>query len=204
MKQRLIALRYVAGLLAVCLSLGLIGFAQAAGGQAPKPATPAAPAAPTKEWPKDRVGGLVAEWTRAMNWTKEYIDKMPEDAMGFKPIPEVRSYADQMLHLASANFFYGSRGTGAANPYQGKDLTKMEELKTKAGLTKVVMESYDYVIKSVQAMDAAKLDERMAIRGTNTPRAELLVMGFEHQTHHRGQTTIYLRMKGVTPPPEPF
>ena len=27
---------------------------------------------------------------------------------------------------------------------------------------------------------------------------------FNHQTHHRGQTTIYLRMKGVVPPPEPF
>ncbi|MBO0721263.1 MAG: damage-inducible protein DinB, partial [Blastocatellia bacterium] len=25
---------------------------------------------------------------------------------------------------------------------------------------------------------------------------------FEHQTHHRGQTTIYLRLKGVTPPGE--
>ncbi|NOT60475.1 MAG: DinB family protein [Acidobacteria bacterium] len=204
MKQRLIALRYLAGLIAVHMALGLVGFAQAAGGQAPKPATPAAPAVAAKEWPKERIGGLVAEWTRAMNWTKEYIEKMPEDAMSFKPIPEVRSFSEQMLHLASANFFYGNRGTGAANPYQGKDLTKMEELKTKAGLTKVVMESYDYVIKSLQAMDATKLEERMVARGMNLPRAEFLVMGFEHQSHHRGQTTIYLRMKGVTPPPEPF
>ncbi len=23
---------------------------------------------------------------------------------------------------------------------------------------------------------------------------------FEHQTHHRGQTAVYLRMAGVTPP----
>jgi uncharacterized damage-inducible protein DinB len=25
---------------------------------------------------------------------------------------------------------------------------------------------------------------------------------FEHQVHHRGQTTVYLRLAGVTPPQE--
>ena len=53
-------------------------------------------------------------------------------------------------------------------------------------------------------MNEAKLDERVAARGMNSPRSEFLTIGFEHQTHHRGQTTIYLRLKGVEPPPEPF
>ncbi|HKQ75853.1 MAG TPA: DinB family protein [Blastocatellia bacterium] len=34
-------------------------------------------------------------------------------------------------------------------------------------------------------------------------RGAMLLNAFEHQTHHRGQMTIYLRMKGITPPPEP-
>jgi uncharacterized damage-inducible protein DinB len=201
MKQSFAAIRLLAGIAAINLALTLVCFAQQA---APQGQAGAKPAAPPKEWPQDRIGGLVAEWTRAKNWTKEYLDKMPEDGMSFKPIPEVRSFAEQMLHLASANFFYGVRGTGAANPYQGKDLTKMDELKTKAGLTKIVMESYDFVIANITKLDPAKLEERSVARGINLPRAEFLVMGFEHQTHHRGQTTIYLRMKGVTPPPEPF
>ena len=198
MKQRFNALRYLMSAMAISGALSLVSFAQTTAGNQQKPA------APPKEWPTDRAGGLMAEWTRAKNWTKEYIDKMPEDGMNFKPVPEVRSFAEQMLHLASANFFYGVRGTGAANPYQGKTLEKMDEFKTKAALTKVVMESYDFVINSVKAMDAAKLEERSVARGMNVPRAEFLVMGFEHQSHHRGQTTIYLRMKGVIPPPEPF
>jgi uncharacterized damage-inducible protein DinB len=202
MKKPFVALRTLVGIIAINLALALVCFAQQAAGQAPQ--GQAKPVTPPKEWPQDRLGGLVAEWTRAKNWTREYIDKMPEDGMSFKPIPEVRSFAEQMLHLASANFFYGVRGTGAANPYQGKDLTKMDELKTKAGLTKIVMESYDFVIANITKLDPAKLEERSVARGINLPRAEFLVMGFEHQTHHRGQTTIYLRMKGVTPPPEPF
>src|SRR5438128_333407 len=184
MKQRINALRYLMSAMAISCALSLVSFAQATTGNQQTP--------PAKEWPKDRIGSLVAEWTRAKNWTKEYIDKMPEDGMSFKPVPEVRSFAEQLLHLASANFLYGARGTGTTNPQQGKDLTKMDEYKTKAGLSKMVMESYDFVITSIQAMDAAKLEERQAARGMNIPRAEFLVMGFEHQSHHRGQTTIYL------------
>jgi uncharacterized damage-inducible protein DinB len=33
-------------------------------------------------------------------------------------------------------------------------------------------------------------------------RDEAFQKAFEHQTHHRGQTTVYLRLKGVTPPNE--
>lgn len=198
MKHQIHALRFWISAVALSCAFSLVSFAQASAGSQAKPITP------PKEWPTDRIGGIVAEWTRAKNWTKEYIDKMPEDALSFKPLPEVRSFAEQMLHLAGGNFLYGMRGTGTANPYQGKDLTKIPEYQTKAGLTRIVMESYDFVINSIKAMDPAKLEERQTARGMNIPRAEFLVMGFEHQTHHRGQTTIYLRMKGVTPPPEPF
>ena len=33
-------------------------------------------------------------------------------------------------------------------------------------------------------------------------RGSALDKAFEHQTHHRGQTTIYLRLKNVKPPAE--
>ena len=204
MKQRIKVLRYLVSTMAISCALSLISLAQVASGTQTKPAAAPTAAAPAKEWPKDRAEGLIAEWTRAKNWTKEYLDKMPEDGINFKPVPEIRSFAEQFLHLANANFNYGVRGTGATNPYQGKNLEKMDEYKNKAALVKIVMESYDFVMNSIKAMDIAKLEERIPIRGTNIPRAEALVMGFEHQTHHRGQTTIYLRMKGVVPPAEPF
>lgn len=33
-------------------------------------------------------------------------------------------------------------------------------------------------------------------------RAAALYKGFEHQTHHRGQTTVYIRLAGSKPPQE--
>jgi uncharacterized damage-inducible protein DinB len=181
------ALRYFVGLVAVSLICPLAGLAQQT---------------PPREFPKTTVEGLVAEWERVKKGVKEYIDAMPEDAMGFKPTPEVRSFAGQYLHVANANFMFGARLSGAANPYQGKDLEKMDEYKGKAALTKVVMESYDFIINQVKAMDEAKLNGRVTVFNINMPRHVGLAKALEHQAHHRGQTTLYLRLKGITPPSE--
>ena len=113
----------------------------------------------------DPVAKLVADWTRARDYTKEYLDAMPEEGLSFKPTPDIRSFAEQMLHLANANFAFASTATGAANPQQGKNLEKMDEYKTKASLTKIVMESYDFVINSVKGMDVKKMDEPVKLFG---------------------------------------
>ncbi|MFN0121330.1 MAG: DinB family protein [Blastocatellia bacterium] len=162
-------------------------------------AKPAAPAMANM----DQSAMMVADWTRARDYTKEYLDAMPEDGLGFKPAPDIRSFAEQMLHLAAANYCFASAATGAANPMAGKNLETMNDLKTKAALTKTVMDSYDYVIGQVKAFDFAKSAEPIKLFGrVDTTRGVAFAKGFEHQTHHRGQTTIYLRLKGVKPPPE--
>ena len=43
---------------------------------------------------------LVKEWQRAKAYTLEYLDAMPGDKYGFKPQDSVRSFAQQLLHLA--------------------------------------------------------------------------------------------------------
>jgi uncharacterized damage-inducible protein DinB len=194
-RQTIVALRYLVSSLAVSLALALVCFAQqASGGQKPDQAL--------KEYPNGRIEALVREWTRARDYTKEYLDAMPEEGINFRPTPEIRTFAEQMLHLSNNIFGTAARAFGVNNPVQGKALEKMEELKNKAALTKMVMESYDFMINTLKAQTDAKLDERMAVAGMNRPKSALLAASFEHQTHHRGQTTIYLRMKGVKPPNE--
>ena len=198
MKQRIVAMRYMLSMLAVGAALSLVCFAQQFSGVATRPV-----ALGSRTATADPVTTLVADWTRAKEFTKEYLDAMPEDGMGLKPTPDVRSFAEQMLHLASANFFFISTATGIANPYQGKDLEKMEEYKTKAALTKIVMESYDFALNAAKNVDMKKADEPIKFFGRfDTTRGGAWSKAFEHQTHHRGQTTVYLRLKGVKPPQE--
>ncbi|MFC5409661.1 DinB family protein [Larkinella bovis] len=148
------------------------------------------------------VSQLTTEWQRAKEYTKEYLDAMPENGVGFKPTPDIRSFAEQMLHLANANYNFGSGATGKANPMQGKKMETMEEFKTKAGLTKAVMDSYDFVIEAVKGLSDAQLGEMVKMGPRELSRETILAKAFEHQTHHRGQTTIYIRMKGIKPPNE--
>ena len=157
----------------------------------------------------DKLAQIVKEvefnWKRAKKWTLDYVDAMPENAIGFKPTPEVRSFGEQMLHLAFWNFGLIEAAGGKANPYGKKqeELEKREDLKTKAAVRKVVEESYDNVLAAISGLDEAKLLEQVSFFNSKLTRLMALSIALDHQTHHRGQTTLYLRLKGITPPPEP-
>lgn len=148
---------------------------------------------------------IESNWKRAKKWSLDYVDAVPETAVNFKPVTEVRSFADQMLHLAFWNYGLIEAMGGKPNPY-GKDqaaIEKREDLKTKAALRKAVEASYDYVLASLADLNDAKLLESVKFFNRNYSRLNVYSIALDHQTHHRGQTTIYLRLKGVTPPPEP-
>ncbi len=147
-------------------------------------------------------GHMIADWERAKAYTKEYLDAVPEDAMGFKPTPDVRSFAEQMLHMSQGTIGLIVSGTGATPIFQGKSLEKMEELKTKSALTQVVMQAYDFAIESIKTLDASKLSNIVKRGKYEVTQYGWLNKAFEHQTHHRAQATIYLRLKGIKPPNE--
>jgi uncharacterized damage-inducible protein DinB len=126
---------------------------------------------------------------------------MPEDGYGLKPTPEIRSFAQQMLHLADGNFYFASSASGKPSPI-GQTSAEKTIAQTKEATTKAVMDSYDFVISSLQGLTSAQLDEMAKVEGKDLSKSNIYGKAFEHQTHHRGQTTIYLRLKGVTPPGE--
>ena len=64
------------------------------------------------------------------------------------------------------------------------------------------MANYDFVISTLQAMTPAQLNETIKFANQDVTKFAMFGKAFEHQTHHRGQTTVYLRLKGVTPPQE--
>lgn len=145
---------------------------------------------------------LIKDWERAKAYTKEYIDAMPEDGINFKATPEIRSFAEQLLHMSQGTIGLSGNATGKQNPYAGKNLEKSDEFKTKEALTKVVMDSYDFAIEGLKSMDASKFDEIVKRGNFEVTRLGWMMKAFEHQTHHRGQCTVYLRLKGITPPNE--
>ncbi|HEY9197322.1 MAG TPA: DinB family protein [Mucilaginibacter sp.] len=148
------------------------------------------------------VDEMVKNWERAKAYTKEYLDTMPESGYSLKPTPEMRSFAGQMLHLTAANYAFGAAATGEKAPADAGELEKTKD-QSKANVTKLVMDGYDFVINGIKKMTPQQLSEKTQLFGKfEMTKEQALTKDFEHQTHHRGQTTVYLRLAGVKPPQE--
>lgn len=145
---------------------------------------------------------MVKEWERAKAYTKEYLDVNTGAGYALKPTPEMRSFAEQMLHLTDANYNFASAVSGQTSPVTGS-LEKTTTDKSKANVTKLVMDGYDYVIAVIKKTTPAQLTDKTKLFGQfEMTKGVALAKAFEHQTHHRGQTTVYLRLAKVTPPEE--
>src|SRR6267154_6272662 len=104
----------------------------------------------TMDRPAERKDKIVAAWERAKAYTKEYMDAATEEVYSFKPTPEMRSFAEQMHHLAVDNYKITKAAVvDVTNPTNFKDLEKDVPAMNKAELTKAVMESYDFVIAAI-------------------------------------------------------
>jgi uncharacterized damage-inducible protein DinB len=148
------------------------------------------------------VDQMIKDWERAKAYTKEYLDAMPESGYSLKPTPEMRSFAEQMLHITDANYGFAAAATGAKSPIGQGESEKTTD-KSKANVTKLVLAGYDFVISNARKMTPAQLEENIKLfERFEMSKGSALVKAFEHQTHHRGQTTVYIRLAGAKPPQE--
>ncbi|MGK2861616.1 MAG: DinB family protein [Chitinophagaceae bacterium] len=148
------------------------------------------------------IADIAKEWERARAYTKEYLDVMPESGYALKPAPEMRSFAEQMLHLTDANYGFAASATGATSPVGTGESEKTAD-KSKANVIKLVLAGYYFVISNIMKMTPAQLNESVKLFGQfDMTKGAALAKCFEHQTHHRGQTTVYIRLAGAKPPQE--
>lgn len=148
------------------------------------------------------VDDMVKDWERAKAYTKEYLDAMPESGYALKPTPEMRSFAEQMLHLTDANYGFVALASGQKSPVGFGESEKTTD-KSKANVTKLVMAGYDFAINSIKTMTPAQLTETTKLFDRfEMTKGMVIEKAFEHQTHHRGQTTVYIRLAKATPPQE--
>jgi uncharacterized damage-inducible protein DinB len=148
---------------------------------------------------------MQADWKRAKEYTNEYLNTMPADKYNykFKQVDSLRSFAQQMLHLATANVFLMATATDQPPlPWASFGLEKRTSAQNRDSVVYYVNASYDFAMNAVKNSDPAKWKETKKLFGFEATRFALMQKTFEHQTHHRGQTTIYIRLNDITPPQE--
>lgn len=145
---------------------------------------------------------LVKDWERAKAYTDEYLATMPADKYSARAVDSIRSFSEQMLHLATGTIGLVSNGTGAARIFPGFNMEKSAGAQGRDSVVYYVDASYDYAINAIKNMDASQLEEHIKRGPYDETRLAWLLKAFEHQTHHRGQCTIYIRLQGIRPPAE--
>jgi uncharacterized damage-inducible protein DinB len=130
-------------------------------------------------------------------------DKMPEENYGMRPGPqtEVRTFGQQVGHIANFNFLWCSQAKGEKNPNAGHD---NEKLATKAEFMKALNDSFAYCDAAYNALTDASGLETVDItqesgRQTKNLRMALLIMNYGHNNEIYGNIVTYLRMKSIVP-----
>ncbi len=144
------------------------------------------------------------DWERGKAYTIEYLNTMPADKYAFKANDSTRSFAEQMLHLATANVFLTMTAAETSPlPWVSFGLEKRPTAQSKDSVMYYVTASYDYARNAVKNSNMNKWGEKIKVFDRfECTRFALLNKAFEHQDHHRGQTTIYIRLNGIKPPQE--
>jgi len=127
-------------------------------------------------------------------------EAIPEDNYDWAPEEGVRSVSGVLVHVISANYFFGTK-LGAAVP-AGINLETLEQdLKTKADLTAALKQSTDFIIATIKGVsdDALANKIEFPFPGEYTTMSAMLIAQ-SHCNEHLGQLIAYARSNGITPP----
>src|SRR5207245_2197205 len=118
-------------------------------------------------------------WNGNRNVILRTAEKMPEENYGMRPGPqqEVRTFGQQVGHVANYNFLWCSQAKGEKNPNTGN----LEKLTTKAEFMKAVTDAFTYCESVYGSLTDASGAETITITQENgqqrqSPRTGLLML----------------------------
>ena len=137
-------------------------------------------------------------------------EAMPEEKYGYRPAEgkfkdekpqfgpaEVRTFAEQVKHVACSNFQFAAQ-LDAQKPPEACDKGGPSPAKTKRELLIYLRDSFAAARRSLGAIDAKNMFD--AIEGPNYTRLGLATVVIWHNADHYGQMLLYLRLNGIVPP----
>jgi hypothetical protein len=132
---------------------------------------------------------LLKQWTDISEKVVQLAEEFPEDKYDFRPVAGVRTFGDQLRHVAFWNGYVAKTARGEKADGKLNELPK-SEYPTKAAVVKA--------LKSSLAEATALLKQEPATPSTKL--INLWVSFTEHSGEHYGQLVVYYRLNGIVPP----
>lgn len=143
---------------------------------------------------------VVDSWNEIGRKLIAMAEDFPEDKYDFKPTPAQRTFAEQLLHAAGANYYFINPVMGKKPPAE-EDM-KRDQYKTKADVVALVKKSFADGAAAIQSKGekglTSTIDDPFAHQKV---RVLDYAYGFiEHCGEHYGQLVVYYRLSGLVPP----
>jgi hypothetical protein len=130
-------------------------------------------------------------------------EAMPEAKYSFAPVKGefqgVRTFAEQVKHLAAANYQLGAGALGEDPPAGTQNESAPPSVQTKDEIVEYLKGSFACLHRAAAAINEKNMNQPIATKGGRT-RMWLLIDAVAHSSNHYGQMVEYLRMNGVVPP----
>ncbi len=171
-------------------------------------ATLASPAqAQQQDIPKTTAASIGAILSYTEDQFLSVAEAMPAEKYSYMPsapgakFDGVRSFAEQVKHVACGNFAFFNEIEGKTPP-DSCEKGGPAPATSKAELLKYLHDSFDYSNKILATINEKNAMDRVEGRygGPNT-KLGLAVIAVWHIADHYGQIVYYLRLNGIVPPP---
>jgi hypothetical protein len=154
------------------------------------------PAGETASGPVSLQAEMLKDWSDLKDTMVKIAAEMPADKFAFKPTPPQQTYAERIMHVASANIrFLGAMGGKAAAPTIDPKATDKDLV------LKALADSFDYgtALLKEQSDQSMLQPIKAPFIGVST-RARLYTFLIGHTWDIYGQLAVYLRLSGGVPP----
>src|SRR5215831_121551 len=135
------------------------------------------------------------------------VEAMPADKFGFAPtdgeFKGVRTFGQQVKHLAAANHILAAAALGEEPPAGAGDEMGPDTVRTKAEILEYLNSSFAHLSKAVDAIGQTNVPVNASpispLKKGEVTRSALVTEALFHIADHYGQMVEYLRMNGVVP-----
>jgi len=136
-------------------------------------------------------------------------EAMPDSTFYFTPeslqiknsnFKEVRTFAGQIMHLATDNILIWSAITGDSVRADITDVNGPKTIQTKAAVIEYLKSSFAVGRKAIAMLTEKNAMDIIDFRYRKLPRLDLAFYALTHANEHYGQMAVYLRMCGIIPP----
>ncbi len=133
-------------------------------------------------------------------------EAMPDDKFTFAPsqgeFKGVRTFADQVKHIATVNYMIGAAILAEKPPVDVAGENGPANITSKADVVKYLKDSFAYLHKAFDTLNESNILGEVAPPwgSKKASRLGLATIGVAHPFDHYGQMVEYLRMNGIVPP----